>query len=302
MLLAMASLPVLAAAASRDNALELSLYTEHFFIYYAEGRRSEAKATARLAEQCWGAVTGELGLAPQRRVRLFLADSQAQLEALCGGPETFWLAGRARPHRSVIIVRLRGTERERQAVLAHELVHVALGQALEPHGVRPPQWLMEGLSEYIADAVTPGDQRRRASGQPMPISALHRGFPSQPHRSTLAYAQSRSFVQFLIGETGDKGLRRLVQALRETGDIEKAFSRVYGRSLAQFEAAWQPRFAMGLGRAPRIDPALAIFMAMSALFVLVCLIRIIRRRLRRRPDWLEEADDEGEYDEFGDEP
>jgi hypothetical protein len=263
--------------------------TEHFFIYYSEGRYADAKVAAGLAEECWEAVGRELGLAPTRRVRLYLASTQAELEALCGGPEDFRLAGRARPGQSGIVLRLQGATQERQAVLAHEIVHVALGQALEPHGVEPPQWLTEGLAEYIADAVTPGDQRRHARGQPLPMASLHVAFPHRPRQSNLAYAQSRSFVEFVVRKTGDKALGSLVRALGETGDIEQAFMRAYGRSLADFEAEWRPHFAKGLGRALPIDAGTAIFMAMSALFVTVCLIRIIRGRRRRLEDAMEEA-------------
>ena len=114
------------------------------------------------------------------------------------------------------------------------------------------------------------------------MADLHVAFPSQPQQSSLAYAQSRSFVEFLIGETGDNGLGSLVRALGETGDIEQAFSRAYGRSLADFEAQWRPQFARGLGRAFPIDPDWAIFMSMGALFILVCIIRLVRGRRRRR--------------------
>lgn len=268
-------------------------------MYYSEGRYSQAKAQAKLAEDCWDAVGREFGFVPSRRVHLYIAGSQAELEALCGGPEDFWLAGRARPSESVIVVRLQGTAQDRQAVLAHELVHIALGQALEAHGVEPPTWLTEGLAEYVADAVTPGDQRRKARGQPGPMADLDVGFPGNPQSSNLAYAQSRSFVEFVVQETGDRGLNRLVGALAETGDIDQAFPRAYGRSMADFEAAWRPQFAKGLGRALPIDASTAIFMAMGALFVVVCTVRLIRARRRRIAEGLEESEDDVGYWDLG---
>ncbi|MGD8239885.1 MAG: peptidase MA family metallohydrolase [Armatimonadota bacterium] len=278
------------------------MYTEHFFVYYSGEHYADAKTMAELAEQCWQSIGRELGLEPTRRVRLYLAGSQTELEALCGGPEDFRLAGRARPGESSIVVHLKGSARDRQAVLAHELVHVALGQALEPHGVAPPQWLTEGLAEYIADLVTPGDQRRRGRGQLIPIRALDVAFPGGPQQSNLAYTQSRSFVEFVVAQTGDRGLRSLVRELGEAGNIEEAFSRAYGRSLADFEAAWMPQFARGLGRALPIDTGMAIFMAMGLLFVVVCVIRIARRRRRRLEEAMEDAVDElgiREYEDDG---
>jgi hypothetical protein len=272
-----------------------STYTEHFFIHFSEGRHEDAKAAARVAEERWDAVRRELGLAPTRRVHLYLAGSHTELEALCAGPEDHRLAGRAQPKESVIVLRLRGPAQRRHAVLAHELVHVALGQALEPHGLDPPQWLTEGLSEYIADLVTPGDQRRGARGMPLAMKSLHVAFPREPHASDLAYAQSRSFVEFLVRETGDKALGGLVRALGETGDIEQAFLSAYGRSLSDFEAEWRPHFARGLGRALPIDPGTAIFMFMGVLFLVVCIVRIVRRRRRRMAEELEEMQGEEEY-------
>ncbi len=278
--------------------LDHATYTEHFFLYFSEGRHEDAEAAGLLAEERWDAVRRELGLAPTRRVHLHLAGSLTELEALCGEPEDHRLAGRARAEKSEIVVRLRGTARRRHAVLAHELVHVALGQALEPHGVDPPRWLTEGLSEYIADLVTPGDQRRRARGMPLAMESLRAAFPRQPHASDLAYAQSRSFVEFLIRETGDKALGDLLRALGETGDIEQAFLSAYGRSLSDFEDEWRPHFASGLGRALPIDPGMAIFMFMGVLFIVVCIVRIARRRRRRLAEDLEDEEEYWEFEEY----
>jgi hypothetical protein len=283
-----------AAAQTPDGVLPSSLVTDHLFVYYANGRLESAEKDARTAETCIAQLAALTGLKPTHRIRLYLADTQEQFEALVGEPESFAVQGRADEDRDVIVVRTTAGATMTD-LLAHEITHVLLGQALEGSGAQAPRWLDEGYAEWAADAVTPGDQRRRPAvrGRIYSLSDLASAFPRDPAGADLAYAESRSFVDFVQNKTGDRGLRRLIQALRATKSIEPAFLSAYGKPIEDFEKAWEPEFAAGIGRRIDIDPLTAIFMIVSLLFVIVIVVRVRRQRRRRK----EEEEEEEELDE-----
>lgn len=294
-----AGLAVVACATSRgqmaEDVLAYSMATEHFFVHYPKGQLGRAEAAARMAEECLEGVGELTGLKPTHKIHLYLADTHAQFEALVGGPESFSIQGRADTSRGAIVVRWTSGARMR-SLLAHEVAHVLVGQAVEESGASVPVWLNEGLAEWAADEVTPGDQTRRPSARERiyGLSELESFFPRNPAEADLAYAESRSFVEFVQKETGDRGLRRLLEALRAEKSVRRAFTAAYGRRLSEFEGAWRPQFAAGVRRHVYIDPLTVVFVGMTALFVFV----IVARARRARRERAEEKDE----DELEEEP
>ena len=291
-----------AAGQTAGGVLPNSLVTDHLFVYYAKGQLGSADEHARTAETCIAELSILTGLRPTHRIRLYLADTQEQFEALVGEPESFAVQGRADQGRDVIVVRTTAGA-SMTNLLAHEITHVLVGQALEGSGSRAPRWLDEGFAEWAADAVTPGDQRRRPAirGRIYSLSDLASAFPRDPAGADLAYAESRSFVDFVQDKTGDRGLRRLIPALRATKSVEAAFVSAYGKPLKDFENEWGPEFAAGVGRGIDIDPLTAIFMVVSLLFLIVIIVRV-RRQRRRRKEEEEEAGEELDEDPYWEVP
>lgn len=272
-----------AYAAAELPAPVYSTATERFWVHYTRAGLPEAKVAAECADDCLARVTARMGLPVEGRIRLYLAASHEELEQLVGGPESFLIEGRALPSQRAIVMRGKVTQEATYAVLAHELAHIALAQRLDREGVSAPRWLDEGLAGLVADEVTPGERRRHpppAAGGPLPFSALAMAFPREPSQQNLAYAQSRSFVEFLERQMADRGLSRLIQALGDSGSIEEALPAAYGRSLAELEREWAPGFQVSRGRLWALDTGMVIFMAMTVLFVVTMLVRWRRRRAR----------------------
>lgn len=291
---------VLAASALVAQDLPPTVYTsstERFWVHYTREGLPEARVAKQCADDCLARVEARLGLAVEGRVHLYVAATHTELEQLVGGPESFLIEGRALPDKRAVLMRGKVTTEAARALLAHELVHIALAQRLHPEGVAAPRWLDEGLAELVADDVTPGARRRRpghAAGGPLPFSSLAASFPRDASQQNLAYAQSRSFVGFLEQRTADRGLSGLLAALAESGSIDRAFALAYGSSLEEFEAEWAPGFQAARPRPWALDTGMAIFAAMTVLFILTMLLRWRRRARAAR----EEEEEDLEPDEY----
>ncbi len=270
---------------------EYAASTDRALVHYTAVGDRQARATIALVDDCVAYVEARLPGGLEARVHVYVASSHAELEAVLGGAQDFLLEGVARSPQGAIVIRGRPAGPDLRGILVHELVHVALARHLAEGGLTPPVWLTEGLAELIADEAVPGDQTRQANtrtGGIIPLAELERDFPQDPVARNLAYAESRSFVAFVGGETGDPYLRRLIAAFARTADIEAAAQAAYGRSLGAFERAWAPRFSVNLRRVRVVNAEGGIFAAMTLLFVVAVTVRYWRRRAAE-PD-----DEEGE--------
>jgi hypothetical protein len=131
---------------------------------------------------------------------------------------------------------LRGT-------LTHELCHLLLHENIEDSLL--PKWLDEGICQWVSgslgeilsgSAVNQNDLEigRRA----IPIRELSDRFPHQGDALLLAYAQSRSFVEYLVRRFGAGGLHRILHGLKEGSAVEMAVGAALGSSLEQLEEEW----------------------------------------------------------------
>jgi len=153
------------------------------------------------------------------------------------------------------VIRVRGLARvtpDLEQVLHHEYVHAAF-DAVAPFLVLPAL-LNEGIAEWFARATTgapslaPGEARwlldAGANGALPPLSALLD--PSfgglNANDAARAYVTSTAFVAFLVRQGGDVGLRELCRTLLRTGNLDRAFERAYGRSLAELDEEFRTQF------------------------------------------------------------
>jgi tetratricopeptide (TPR) repeat protein len=113
--------------------------------------------------------------------------------------------------------------------LIHELTHAFVSD--RTHGVAPRD-LHEGLAQYMegkrtASVFSPAQLQAIAAGRANGVG----GF----------YAESLSFVEFLIAERGQGGINDLLRAMAETGSADEAYRRVYGRDYQGSLRAWRDR-------------------------------------------------------------
>lgn len=202
---------------------------------------------ARHASQAFPRLAERLQVPTGGTVDVYVATSDAEFRALQPGDPPLWADATAWPRLGAVFLRSPdardGTADPIEQVLEHELVHVLLGRAFAP--ATPPTWLQEGTAQLLAGEVGPQVARTlargAASGGLVSLEALERGFPDDPLRAELAYAEAADFVGHLEGTYGPDALPTLVRASAGGATMRQAVRQATGRFLEDVERDWEAR-------------------------------------------------------------
>ena len=127
-------------------------------------------------------------------------------------------------------------------VVPHELTHLVFDTAVHNPYRFPPRWLNEGLAVYLSEGYGGGDrgmvQDAVRSKDLMPLSALGGQFPTEPDKTSLAYAESVSAIDFLVRTYGRDQLFALVRAYHDGLTDDEAFQKALGVDVGAFQGRW----------------------------------------------------------------
>jgi len=243
---------------------------------------------SRHAEQQLPQLSRELRVPLGGTTHIYLARSDAQFKSLQPGRAPSWAEGVAYPSLGLVLLRSpsirAGNQKPLEQVLRHELVHILLGRAFQP--TQPPTWLQEGLAQVWAGEVGPDTTytlaRGVAGGSLLSLNGLSRGFPADPIRARIAYAQSADFIGWLRTEYGDEAVAELIFQLSHGAEIEGAIHSATGGFIDEIDQKWRSRLeSSGLG--------MAVLANMDGLFGLAGILLVVggiarRRQFHRRLD------------------
>lgn len=177
-------------------------------------------------------------------IHIYLAPDNRTFVELTGGQAPEWGAGVAAPEEGVIVLRAytgeQGAYTELPAVLRHELAHIALYRYLQP--ARVPRWFDEGYAEWNAgelDAEGAWMLRVALARQHAPLDSLELSWPSMATDARVAYLLAASVVQYLVHQSGERGLTILLERWHTSHNFEAALASTYGLSIDQLEAHWR---------------------------------------------------------------
>jgi hypothetical protein len=211
-------------------------------------------------------------------------------ETSSGVPD--WGVGCAFPARGDIVLkspRIVDYPLQMEAVVVHEMAHVAAGRVLGRVDV--PQWFDEGVAMAIAGEwrleESPSLASAAAAGQLIGLSSLERGFPSGSEDAALAYAESFQAVRFLMERTRITEPGDLVRLIATEGDFDRALRAIYGASRDDFERDLFEFFGRRFRRALILQGGSFLFAGATVLFLVAMVVRT-RRTRRRMRQWEEE--------------
>lgn len=240
--------------------------------------RHAGRSVPDFADRLQAPVGGELDIV--------LAHTQEQFETLQPGAPPHWADGTAWPHRGLIYLRspdLRpGTDEPLTTVLDHEIVHVLLGRAF---GGKPvPRWLQEGVAQVYARQYTAATTDTLASGllgrDLMTLQDLATGFPADPLRARLAYAQSADLVAWLQNEHGPETIPVLAREIAQGRGFGAAVRQATGQSVDEIDQAWRSRLtSSGLWLKPLVSDTMMF--SVGAVVLVIGGAGVLRRRKRR---------------------
>jgi len=192
---------------------------------------------------------------------------------ILGGED--WVAGHADPALGVVMVVIEpGAEQSisMEQRIPHELMHVTMYRSVGAGYNNLPAWLREGTAT-LAEMYPNADYDRAladagANNDLIPLKDLCASFPADAGQAFLAYAESRSFTNYLHNAYGSSGLLSLAASYADGVDCERGTERAFGIPLSNLEQKWRSSV---LGQ----NSLLPVLQNISPYLVLLCLVLII---------------------------
>lgn len=175
-----------------------------------------------------------------------------------------------------------------KTTLKHELCHLLLHH----HIAGLPRWLDEGVCQWVSGGITeliissqePNLTRASLSGNLLSIGEMAR-FPDDEGSLRLAYAESRSVVEYITGEFGREGLLEMLDNLRQGLPLEEAVQKSLHVSVHELEGKWHERLEKRLTWFTYIsDNLYFILLALAALITVYGFIRFLIRKKAYRDE------------------
>jgi hypothetical protein len=131
-----------------------------------------------------------------------------------------------------------------EITLKHELCHLLLNGHIRRKNL--PRWLDEGIAQWVSGGIAEiiMNQKRSIlheaalSGKHIRIRALTENFPPEKKALFLAYEESRSLVEYIIGHFGIDGILAILKHLKDGKDIDEAIFETLSISFDELERRW----------------------------------------------------------------
>jgi len=186
-----------------------------------------------------------------------------------------WVVGHADSPAGVITVIIEPGANQNilmEQRIPHELMHVMFYRQVGTGYGNIPAWLREGVS-ILAEVYPNPDydnvlKDAAARDALIPMRDLCASFSPRIDSAFLAYAQSRSFTNYLRGQYGADGLLNLAHTYANGVDCERGPERAFGVTLVKLEMDWRTSM---LGQ----NTALSVLGRLAPYLVLLCLVLFI---------------------------
>jgi len=273
----------------------VTLHGVYARVHAPPSRLREARRLADRAARAIPAIAERLDLPAGRTMTVYLTDSNESFRRLQPGDPPRWADATAYPHRALIFLRdgatRGGVARPIDVVFDHEITHVLLGQAFGPRPV--PTWLQEGLAQWVAGEYGPETTRQIASGLLgrglISLDDLGRGFPEDPLRARLAYAQSADLIGWLVAEHGLESIHTLTHELARDTPFVAAFRGATGEYPEDLDARWRGRLQHSWMWVEPLSGD-SVWWGIAVLGLLAAVVAVRRRNARVRARWRKEEE------------
>jgi hypothetical protein len=210
-----------------------------------------------------------------------------------------WAAGVAYPTEGVVVIAQRSGPgvNDIDAVVDHELAHLALGSALRGQS---PRWLDEGFAFLHANEFSLARTETLIgmawSGNIIPWHDIDQRFPRREDAAARAYAQSYDFAAFLTrrgryadrDDDGDRwAFRDFLGALASGADLTAAAKKAYGVTFSDLTREWYADLRERFLTLPATMVGLLVWVT-AALLLVLAYARRKREGRRKLAQWEKE--------------
>lgn len=223
------------------HTLEGNLVRVHWYA----GTDSFGAKALRIGEQAVKDASDLLGVTETDPIDYFIYADQSAFYDVLGPAIRENVGGIALPEIRTLFANIAPSDVDAAwvgVVVPHELTHLVFGTATSNPYHDPPHWLNEGLAVYLSEGYTSGTranvERTARAGEIMPLRALVGQFPTTADRFRLAYDESVSAIDYLIGTYGQEALVKLIRSYADGVSDDAAFDAALGVDAAGFESGW----------------------------------------------------------------
>ena len=221
-----------------------SLQTDQVIIVFEEPLRSVAEEVAGLYPSAKKEVEEVFQWPVDFRPTLVLINDRQQFQQMVGMDQ---IVAYALPRKKVMVIdysRMNTSPFTLKTTIKHELCHLLLHHYIDrpnlpkwfDEGVC--QWASDGIAEIIMDFKQSNLTRAFLSGRYFRMHQLNTRFPADKASLQLAYAQSKSLVDYISREFGKESILTILNNLRYGLSFEKAIQESLGISFADLEYDW----------------------------------------------------------------
>jgi len=182
-------------------------------------------------------------------------------------------------------------------IFKHELCHLLLHRHIK--GAAVPRWLDEGVAQWVSDGVGDIilDQKRSLlnkaafRGRFIPLGSLADGFPRREQDLILAYEESRSFIDHIIGKFGREGVLEILGHMKRGENVHAAVLRSCSIPLGDLEKGWHSALRRRTTWFTYLSYNLyEILFALAALITVYASIRLMLRKRRLMKEEMDEME------------
>ena len=212
-------------------------------LYWYEGKQSFAEEIMATAQQVLVRLAEDTGAELERPVAIYIYASSQDLVGAMIYPQE-WTGGVAFTRFSTIAIGISPDILSwGKRAMAHELTHLVIHQiTFNPYN-NLPVWLDEGLAMHsegepdpmllalLAEAI--------ADDSLISVRSLSSPFSAFSDEASLAYAESRSLVDFIIANYGRGRMFELLSIFRQGSSYDGALEKVYGFDMDGLDELWR---------------------------------------------------------------
>jgi outer membrane protein OmpA-like peptidoglycan-associated protein len=226
-----------------------TIATSHFRIYYYDGGEDIAAYTARLAEQFYELISGDLGIQQADLTPIIVYNSPnefAETNVLTDIIEE-GIGGFSELFKNRVVIPFDGSYARFKKVLWHEITHIfefelfyqprlanILSLASE---YQIPQWVYEGFAEYASGGVELGDEIFMRdlviNNRLLSVDALSDVY------GYLSYREGEAIFRYVEDRYGRKKVFELMHELKSRRNVPDAFKETFGESSKRFSEEFE---------------------------------------------------------------
>ena len=274
------------------------LETEGVIVVYDEALKSAARQVAAVYPAIKQDLEKTFQWSLEFRPTVILVKDSQHFRQIAGTPH---IVAFAAPRENVMVIdysKMHTTPFTLESTLKHELCHLLLHHYID--GEKLPKWLDEGVSQWASDGIAEVimDYKRAilpqaiVSGRYFPMRALHDRFPREKQALHLAYAQSKSFVDYISREYGRDQVLLLLQKLNQGLDIEPAIEETFTIAFGELERKWIEQVRnKKIWLTFLVTHIYEIIFFLAAVMLIIGFIRFVIKRKAYKDAWEDEEEE-----------